>query len=163
LTPSPCHLMSLHSTQAIAAAGVVLRQPGVYERGPSVPPIPLIVSTSAPRPESLTWRVPVSTLVRFLADNDEQILVEVDDDGDGLEQVGLGEAIVDAGRRLEEVFGSVRPALQTLSRMLREFGPEEHEIEFGMKLTLEAGAIVARTSSEANFVVKLRWKRDASE
>jgi hypothetical protein len=38
-------------------------------------------------------------------------------------------------------------------------GPEEIGVEFGLKMNLEAGLVVARAASEANFTVTLRWKR----
>lgn len=103
----------------------------------------------------------MSSLVRFTAEDGAGLLVEVDENAYGMERVGIvGDAVADAGRRLEEAFETVRPALRRLSQMLREFAPEEHEVEFGLKLNVEAGAIVARTATEGHFVVKLRWARD---
>lgn len=38
--------------------------------------------------------------------------------------------------------------------------PSEVELEFGIKLNTEAGAIIAKTAGEASFKVKLTWERE---
>jgi Trypsin-co-occurring domain 1 len=37
--------------------------------------------------------------------------------------------------------------------------PEEAEVEFGLKLDAEAGALIAKTTMEAHIVVTLKWSR----
>jgi hypothetical protein len=37
--------------------------------------------------------------------------------------------------------------------------PDEIDIEFGVKLHADLGAIIARTGGEANFQIALRWRR----
>ena len=39
--------------------------------------------------------------------------------------------------------------------------PEEISVEFGVKLSAEAGAIIAKGSTEANFKIGLKWKNDS--
>ena len=39
--------------------------------------------------------------------------------------------------------------------------PTTVELEFGIKLDAEAGALVARAGAEASFNVKLIWQREA--
>jgi Trypsin-co-occurring domain 1 len=41
--------------------------------------------------------------------------------------------------------------------------PEEAEVEFGLKLDAEAGALIAKTKMEAHIVVTLKWARDKGE
>jgi hypothetical protein len=50
---------------------------------------------------------------------------------------------------------------ETLVTRLRDVGerPDEIGIEFGLKMSMEAGLVVAHTSGEANFKVTLQWKR----
>ena len=43
--------------------------------------------------------------------------------------------------------------------MLRSLSPDECELEFGVKFAGEAGAVIAKTSTEGHFVVKLSWAR----
>jgi len=38
--------------------------------------------------------------------------------------------------------------------------PTEIEVEFGIVLTAEAGAVIARTQGEVHFQVTVRWSRD---
>lgn len=44
---------------------------------------------------------------------------------------------------------------KTVSGLVRP--PEEVEVEFGIKLDAELGALIAKTSVEAHMVVTLRW------
>jgi NTP-dependent ternary system trypsin peptidase co-occuring protein len=37
--------------------------------------------------------------------------------------------------------------------------PDEIAIEFGVKLSADVGAIIARTGGEANFKISLRWQK----
>lgn len=37
--------------------------------------------------------------------------------------------------------------------------PDEVELKFGMKLDVEAGAMIARTGVQGQFEVKLKWRR----
>lgn len=103
----------------------------------------------------------MTALVRFENDEGSPIVFEVDEYDFGMERVSRGgDAIVQAGRRIEDILAGVRPALGTLMTALKDLGPSEHEIEFGVKLNVQAGAIIAKTSAEGHFVVKLRWKKD---
>ena len=66
-----------------------------------------------------------------------------------------------ADRTFEAAIERVGPASAVLVERLRSLAdqPEEIEVEFGVKLNAEAGAIIARTSGEANFRIAVRWKR----
>ena len=105
----------------------------------------------------------VSELVRFGLDGDGSVLVEVDDSGlPGLQRVGRGQdGIVEAGRRLNDALAGVREAAQESVRMLRSLSPDACELEFGVKFAGEAGAVIAKTSTEGHFVVKLSWARQS--
>ena len=39
--------------------------------------------------------------------------------------------------------------------------PDEVEIEFGVKLNAEAGALIARTGTEGHFQVTVRWSKES--
>lgn len=103
----------------------------------------------------------MTALVRFENDEGDPVVFEVDEYDFGMERVSKGgDAIVEAGRKIEDILAGVRPALSTLMTALKNLGPSEHEIEFGVKLNVQAGVIVAKTATEGHFVVKLRWKQD---
>jgi hypothetical protein len=40
-----------------------------------------------------------------------------------------------------------------------ESPPEEFSVEFGIGFKADLGAIIAKTSAEANFTIQLKWKR----
>jgi hypothetical protein len=99
----------------------------------------------------------MSEVVRFTTTEGETMLVEVGDDAFGTDRISRDRAgVVEAGKRLEEALAAVL----SVTSMVRDMSPDEHEIEFGLKLTAEAGALVAKTAAEGHIVVKLRWQRD---
>jgi Trypsin-co-occurring domain 1 len=86
------------------------------------------------------------------------VLVETEEDTFGVDQVARGpDGVVEAGRRLEDALGSVRDAAASSLDVLRQLSPDGVEVEFGIKLAGEAGAIIAKASSEGHFTVKLSW------
>ncbi len=59
---------------------------------------------------------------------------------------------------LEEALGGVGPASRAIvSRLRAAADPSEITIEFGIKVSADAGVVVARTGGEANFRVVLTW------
>jgi hypothetical protein len=37
--------------------------------------------------------------------------------------------------------------------------PDEVAVEFGVKMTVETGAVIAKASTDANFKINLTWKK----
>ncbi|UNK44252.1 CU044_2847 family protein [Arthrobacter sulfonylureivorans] len=86
------------------------------------------------------------------------VLVEVDEDSYGVDHPLRNEqGIVDAGRRLEDALTAVRPAAAAAVEALAELAPEHMEIQFGVKLSGAAGAIIARNSADSHFIVRMAW------
>jgi NTP-dependent ternary system trypsin peptidase co-occuring protein len=77
----------------------------------------------------------------------------------GTVRAGRGETIVKAKETLEEALNNVLPVTQSIVEKLRSIGntPDEIEINFGVKLSTAAGAVIAAASAEANFDVTVRW------
>lgn len=46
---------------------------------------------------------------------------------------------------------------------MAELTPEKIEIEFGVKLAGDAGAVIAKSSSDAHFVLRMSWTPAAAE
>jgi hypothetical protein len=104
----------------------------------------------------------VTEVVRFNLDEGSTVLVEVDEDAFGIERVARGrDGVVEAGRRLTEALSSVRDAAQASMNVLRTLSPDGLEMEFGVKLAGEAGAIIAKTAAEGHFSVKLSWSKNS--
>jgi hypothetical protein len=111
-------------------------------------------------------------LVEFALEGGGSVFVEVEaslgDTGTvtrGLARPGAGEVAERASETLEAALGRVQPAAAAIVARLRhlEDAPDEIEVEFGIQLSAQLGAIVAQTAGEANFSVRLRWKRDYVE
>jgi hypothetical protein len=58
---------------------------------------------------------------------------------------------------------SVRDAARASLDVLMELSPDSVEVEFGIKLAGEVGAIIAKARREGRFRVKLSWSPEVSE
>jgi hypothetical protein len=100
----------------------------------------------------------MTEVVRFELDDESGILVEVDDDAPGLARVSRSQdGVLAAGKRLTDALDGVREAAEASMRVLSRLSPETLELEFGVKLSGEAGALIAKTAAEGHFKVKLTW------
>lgn len=104
------------------------------------------------------------TYLDFPLEDGSSLRVEVDDrDAGGPVMRGRAAASVEqAGETFEQALSRVLPAFGVVVTKLRESAsrPDHIELEFGLKLSAEMGAIIARTSGEANFRVVVRWDRE---
>lgn len=64
-----------------------------------------------------------------------------------------------AAETLEQGLDKVKPMLRSLGEWAKSAGPDECCVEFGLKLGGELGVIVAKGTTEVNFVVKLIWRK----
>ncbi len=92
------------------------------------------------------------------------LIVEVDEtapDYGGEDRAGHAGQPQRAQRSLDEALERVRPAATVLVEKLRSLAepPDEATIEFGIKLTGTAGAILASAALEANYHITLTWRR----
>lgn len=101
-------------------------------------------------------------IVEFKLDDDSPIFVEVEDSETyGIKRVGrVGEeGIAKAENRFMEAIARVKPAAEAVLRSFREMNtPDEIGLDFGIKFSAKAGAILASVDSEATFKVSLKWK-----
>jgi hypothetical protein len=96
------------------------------------------------------------------------LLVEVEEDDLGLAKGGrLGEAVEDTVEevqtRFEDAMNAVRQNAQIIIGKVRGLAdsPDELEVTFGLKAAGELGNFaVAKASAEANYTVKMTWKRE---
>lgn len=102
----------------------------------------------------------MATVVEMPLEDGSTILVEVADDERRLQRVGRDGAIVrNAAETLEEALRRVKPAIIAVFGQVRDLAtpPDTVKIQFGVKLTAEAGVVIARATSEANFTLSLEW------
>ncbi|WP_410651094.1 CU044_2847 family protein [Amycolatopsis sp. cmx-4-54] len=107
----------------------------------------------------------MNDLARFPLEGGGSVVVEIDP-VPGTSRVSRRDDLVeDAKGSFEAALANVKDAavaaLDTFRSMTR--GPDEVELKFGVKLTAQAGAVIAKTGLEGNFEVKLKWTRNTED
>lgn len=112
-------------------------------------------------PAKRARRVPVGGLVRIPIEGGGSVLVDGGLPGSGPVKAGrVGDVVEDATSTLQAALVSVRDASRAVLEQLREAGPDEVGVEFGVELTAQAGAVIARAGGGCHFTVKLTWKSE---
>lgn len=88
-------------------------------------------------------------------------VVEMDHVDGAVVKAGRAERMAEAVQTLEAALESVLPAAQSILAKLRQAGPHEIAVEFGVNLTVEAGAVIAKTAGGCHLKVTLHWRRAA--
>jgi hypothetical protein len=105
----------------------------------------------------------VKRLVEFPLEEGGSVVVEVDaTSADQLIPASLpGDVAAKVALTFESALDKIRPAVGAIISKLRGLvdAPDEVAVEFGIKLSGSAGAILASADAEANFKVNLTWKR----
>lgn len=111
--------------------------------------------------------------IQFTASDDSTILMEVDEQEvsppEGMVKAGVADTVQKTVARAQTTFEAaldrvVRQNAQALIQSVRDLteSPDELEVTFGLKATGEVGNIaIAKGGGEANFTIKLSWKREA--
>ena len=100
-------------------------------------------------------------LVQFTLSDGNSLLVEVDDQEPGIQRASrVDDFIVQAKVSLDGAMDQIRAmAAVTLAKLAElPHRPDDIEVEFGVRLNAEAGAVIARTQAEGHLKVKLTWK-----
>ncbi len=73
---------------------------------------------------------------------------------------GESESFARAGRTFADAVDHLKPGVVVLIEKLRSMAPAMSDVEltFGIKVTAEAGVVLARAGTEANFEVKISYK-----
>lgn len=94
---------------------------------------------------------------------DGPVVVEVDSTDPGFRSVSRkpGDIAADAQERFEDALERVRGAAVTALHTFRDssLSPDEVSLEFGVKFSAAAGAVIASTAAEGHLNVTLRWSR----
>jgi hypothetical protein len=103
-------------------------------------------------------------LVEFPLEDGTTMLVEIDEPEQGglVKASRAGDAIAKAQQTLEKSLEKVQPAAQFVIQQLRKLhdAPDEIQVAFGLKLSAEAGAVLASGGMEANYTVTLKWVKE---
>ncbi|MGI8806440.1 MAG: CU044_2847 family protein [Acidimicrobiales bacterium] len=102
-------------------------------------------------------------VARFESADGEPVLVEVDDDDElGVERASRGaDGMVLAADRIEDALARIRPAARAVLAEMKALSPDKVSVQFGIKLSAGAGAVIAKTEAEGHFTVTLEWERSA--
>jgi hypothetical protein len=101
-------------------------------------------------------------LLAFELDDGGTVLVEVSDDEPGIERAArIDDLVVKARVNLENALDQVRAVADASLARLRDLAeqPQQIQVEFGIRLNAEAGAVIARTQAEGHLQVTLTWTR----
>jgi hypothetical protein len=66
--------------------------------------------------------------------------------------------VVPADRTLNAALAAVRPAVSAVADLMHAVSPQEWEVTFGITLSAETGAFIARATMGGNFQVRMTWK-----
>jgi hypothetical protein len=98
-------------------------------------------------------------------DSGDTVIVEMDEE----QLAGFSPAALDPSdvaatvtESFETAVDRVLPAMRVISERMRQLAPAELTVAVGVKLTAEAGVILAKAAAEANFTVTLMWRGDGA-
>jgi hypothetical protein len=89
-----------------------------------------------------------------------RVLWEVEDTATGKTYRGAADVVEKATDSLEAVMGRLKPVVEAVAGGLKGLAvrPDTLEVELAVKLTADAGIVVARAGSEASLKIKVGWK-----
>src|SRR5215470_18944528 len=96
-------------------------------------------------------------VVAYTLDDQTVVRFEVGP-GDDFRPAGAQEVVARIKEAVEPAVAGARAVLEKV----REAGPAEVELKFGIKVNGTANWLIARAATEANFEVTLTWKTAAS-
>ncbi|MEI8131903.1 MAG: CU044_2847 family protein [Leptolinea sp.] len=107
-------------------------------------------------------------LIEFPLEDGGTILVEVDEFESEFGSVPVAredEIVVKANQTFEHALETIQPVARTVVKKFRIMPdtPDEVQVAFGVKLSAEAGALIASTGVEANFTITLKWRKDTKK
>ncbi|MGH3829080.1 MAG: CU044_2847 family protein [Pseudonocardiaceae bacterium] len=86
------------------------------------------------------------------------IVVEMDHAEGGVVKAGRpGQVVAEAAQTLEAALEPVTLVAQSILAKLRQSRSREITVEFGVNLTVEAGAVITKAAGGCHLKVKLRW------
>jgi hypothetical protein len=108
----------------------------------------------------------MKSVIEYNLEDGGTVLVEVDVEDEIAEDLvpaaSPDEIVAKARITFEKALGGIEPVAKAVIAKVRalDVRPDEYGVQFGLKLTGEAGFIIASASGEANFTVSLTWRKD---
>jgi hypothetical protein len=95
-----------------------------------------------------------ATVVRYALDEHTTVGFEIEPPP-GFRQAGAHELVGDLREALAPAIEGARAVLDKV----RELGPDEVQVRFGVKVSGTMNWLIARATAEGNFEVALAWRR----
>ncbi|MDT9686484.1 CU044_2847 family protein [Streptomyces sp. TRM76323] len=90
------------------------------------------------------------------------VLVEAAPEVDGPVKAGrLADSVRELPQTLQQALGPVRDTARAVLEQLRQAGPDEVEVEFGVDLSAEAGAVITKGGMAVHLKVRVLWASGA--
>src|SRR4051812_41682964 len=98
--------------------------------------------------------------VDFLLDGGEKIRVEGSGEDDRVTRGGSTDPFKDSEVAFDAAMAKLKPICAAIVKQAKEMivQPDEFSVEFGVKLSAEAGVVIAKTAAEANLKISVKWK-----
>jgi hypothetical protein len=105
----------------------------------------------------------VKRLVEFPLEDGSSLLVEVDEpvpEGGVVRAARPGEVAEKATQTFEAALAKIKPMAGAIFTTLQDLAqcPEQIQVEFGVKITASAGAVLASAGVEGTYKVTLTWR-----
>jgi hypothetical protein len=104
----------------------------------------------------------MTKVLEFDSAADGAILIEVDEEygGEQQEASAIADFAQKASISLEQALAPIKPIVTKAMSAITDLPtkPDQLEVEFGLKLSGSAGAIIAKAEGEATIKVKVVWK-----
>lgn len=100
----------------------------------------------------------------LLLGDGSKAVFEVEEIDRGPEHVGIG-SVDDAKQKFKDAISGIGPMTEELLDSLRGTvqRPDSIEVQMSIKVSGELGAVVAKASTEGNFLVKIKWSGSQSD
>lgn len=102
-------------------------------------------------------------IIEYTLDNEEKIAFEVKSTSSTIPVGTANDTVIKASQTFNEALERIAPSVRMLRQHLSELRADEVEVEFGLKVSAEAGLIVASATIDANYTVKLKWSNKESD
>lgn len=98
-------------------------------------------------------------LVEFTTDDGTHVVMADVEDAHGSHLISRGDGPSRAVHTFEESLAGARAAAESALRVFRDgsLRPDSVEIEFGVRMSAEAGAVIVKGTAEGHLVVRLAW------
>ncbi|BAY87688.1 hypothetical protein NIES267_72120 (plasmid) [Calothrix parasitica NIES-267] len=102
-------------------------------------------------------------IIEFPLDDGDSVLIEVDEAASTDDRISIGEQVSQTAQQsFESALEKVKPVADTIMSKVRNLNDpaDEVEVQFGIKMSAELGAVIASGNAEVNYQINLKWKKN---